>query len=192
VLAAHRRTSGFVGALPLTRGALAYAHSAHAGQRRGADGAPFIAHPLEVALLLQEEGAPDHVIAAGVLHDVVEKSGVDGEELRDRFGDLVTELVLAVSEDDTIADFEERKTALREQVAAAGRDAWVIFAADKVSKARELRLEPPRLFAAGRITHYRDSLELLEELMPDSWLVEELRRELRAFPDARRQALSQA
>ena len=56
---------------PKTIAALAYAERLHAGQRRQADGAPFILHPLEVCCLLYHTGAPDHVIAAGVLrrHD---------------------------------------------------------------------------------------------------------------------------
>ena len=46
----------------------------HAGQRRQLDGAPFIEHPLEVAAILHDAGAPDHVIAAGILHDTLEKT----------------------------------------------------------------------------------------------------------------------
>jgi (p)ppGpp synthase/HD superfamily hydrolase len=42
---------------------------------RSSDGAPFIRHPLEVATVLYRTGAPDHLIAAGLLHDVVEKTG---------------------------------------------------------------------------------------------------------------------
>lgn len=58
--------------LPQTQAAIEYAERMHAGQRR-TDGTPFILHPLEVASLLLYVGAPDHLIAAGVLHDVLEK-----------------------------------------------------------------------------------------------------------------------
>jgi (p)ppGpp synthase/HD superfamily hydrolase len=54
-----------------------YARWVHRGQRRQVDGAPFIEHSLEVALLLYRAGAPDHVIAAGVLHDVLETTRRD-------------------------------------------------------------------------------------------------------------------
>ena len=40
---------------PRTQAAVAYAQQAHAGQRRRADGSPFILHPLEVAILLEAE-----------------------------------------------------------------------------------------------------------------------------------------
>jgi (p)ppGpp synthase/HD superfamily hydrolase len=162
--------------LPRTRAALSYAEERHAGQRRKADGAPFIEHPLEVAWLLYRAGAPDDVIAAGVLHDTVEKTGADIADLRARFGTRTAALVAAVSEDSDIPTYAKRKAALRDQVAAAGPEALMVFAADKVSKVRELSLEPSsRKLSQRRLTHYRRCLELLERLLSDSPLVAELR-----------------
>ena len=57
---------------------------------------------LEVVWLLYHAGAPDHVIAAGVLHDTVEKTAANAAELRTRFGFALAMLVLAVSEDQRI------------------------------------------------------------------------------------------
>src|SRR2546421_11168033 len=68
--------------LPQTRAALEYAQRIHAGQHRH-DGAPFVQHPLEVGALLHRVGAADHVIAAGVLHDVIEKTDVTAVDLRE-------------------------------------------------------------------------------------------------------------
>jgi len=175
-LVARARRFGDLGArLPKTRAALAYAEERHAGQRRKVDGAPFIEHPLEVAELLYRAGAADDVIAAGVLHDTIEKAGASVGELEDRFGHHTTELVVAVSEDPEIQGYARRKAALRDQVAAAGREALMVFAADKISKVRELRLRQsvPR----RHITHYRRCLELLERLLSDSPLVAQLRAE---------------
>lgn len=176
-----------VGRLPETQAALEYAERQHAGQRRSTDDAPFIEHPLEVGWLLYRAGAPDHVIAAGLLHDVLEKTEVSGSELTARFGSRIGKLVRAVSEDQTISGYRERKAALRQQVAAAGPEALTIFAADKVSKVRELRaalattarrpavesLIPPR-----RVAHLRRCLDLLQERLADSSLVRLLRTEL--------------
>ena len=176
--------------LSQTQAAVAFAERMHAGQHRG-DGSPFILHPLEVASLLYYAGAADYLIAAGMLHDVVEKAGVTAATLRARFGAQITSLVLAVSDDDRIVDYEERKAALRRQVVGAGEDALHLFAADKVSKLRELRREtagdssaPPgraRRLRARRVRHYRRSLALLEERIPESTLVRELRSELNAL-----------
>jgi (p)ppGpp synthase/HD superfamily hydrolase len=133
----------FVGpGLHQTLAALAYAVEQHAGQRRSADGAPFVLHPIEVATLLADAGAPDHVIAAGLLPDTIEKTSTEAADLRRRFGVHVASLVVALSEDPAISGYSARKAALRDQVGAAGDEALMVFAADKVSKARELRMAP--------------------------------------------------
>ena len=179
--------------LPKTKAAIAYATRMHDGQERQIDGAPFIVHPLEVAALLYEACAPDYLIAAGVLHDTIEKTDARLNDLRERFGARVATLVLAVSEDKHINGYTRRKAALREQVASAGEEALVLFAADKLSKSRELRIEPapvsqPHARKASavrsrRLTHYRHCLRLLEDQIPDSLLVGYLRTELGTLPD---------
>jgi (p)ppGpp synthase/HD superfamily hydrolase len=179
-----RRLPAFVQRLPITADALEYAERRHAGQTRHADGAAFIEHPLEVATLLYESGAPDHVVAVGVLHDTLEKTDAVAAELQPRFGDRITSLVLAVTEDDSIGDFATRKSALLTQVEQAGPEALMVFAADKVSKVRELRLQALSSRAVGSrsygpyLVHYRDCLRMLEARMPESRLVTMLRAEL--------------
>ena len=173
--------------LPQTSAAAAYAERKHAGQHRS-DGTPFIQHPLEVATLLYYAGAADHVIASGLLHDVIEKAAVSASELQARFGPRITALVLAVSDDDSIDGYARRKAALRHQVAGAGQEALALFAADKLSKLRELRREtmanrptPIRGLRARRLRHYQRSLALLQERLPESPLVRDLRDELDRF-----------
>jgi (p)ppGpp synthase/HD superfamily hydrolase len=73
--------------------------------------------------------------------DLVEKTDVIALDLRQRFGRRITELVLAVSDDERITGYAKRKAALRQQVARAGEEALALFAADKLSKLRELRDE---------------------------------------------------
>jgi (p)ppGpp synthase/HD superfamily hydrolase len=188
----RRRIPTFASRLPQTEAAVQYAERAHAGQRRS-DGTAYVLHPLEVASLLYYAGAPDHLIAAGALHDVVEKADVDATELLECFGSRITELVLVVSDDDRIRGYAERKAALRAQVAGAGDEALTLFAADKLSKLRELRREaavdrdprgaptPLPEMRARRLRHYQRSLALLEERLPGSPLVRELRDELLLF-----------
>ena len=99
-------------------------------------------------------------------------------------GSRIAALVLAVSEDERISSYIQRKDALRHQVADAGEEALTLFAADKISKARELGLKPIRRSVSGstvparRITHYRRCLALLRERLPDSPLVSQLDAEL--------------
>lgn len=180
-----------VGGFPQAQAALAYAREMHAGQSRETDGAPFILHPREVASLLRRDGAPDHLIAAGALHDVLEKTPAVVAELRERFGARIADLVVAVSEESRVGSYAARKTKLRTSVAAAGEEALKLFAADKISKVRELRRFDSG--AAGnargarrehrtnerRLEHYRECLTLLQERLPGSPLVRQLDGELR-------------
>jgi (p)ppGpp synthase/HD superfamily hydrolase len=167
-------------ALPKTQMAVAYARRSHEGQTRQIDGLPFILHPLEVAALLYQVGASDEVIAAGVLHDTLEKSDATESELSLLFGARVTRLVCAVTEDDQIKGYARRKAALRDQVAHAGDEALMVFAADKLSKARELSLGDGIgvTVRRRRMTHYRRCLALLQERLPAFPLVALLQAEL--------------
>jgi hypothetical protein len=177
----------FVADLPTTAAALAFASERHAGQVRETDGAPFILHPLEVAQLLRGRDHPDHVIAAGVLHDVIEDTDVTGDELRERFGADVAELVLSVSEPPGGGSYAERKARLRDAVGEASADAAAVFAADKVAKAREFRLglvsryAPSPAIDAEKLEHYWACLALLERRLGHQPLVRQLRFELEAL-----------
>ncbi|MGD0199083.1 MAG: HD domain-containing protein [Solirubrobacteraceae bacterium] len=180
----RREVASFADAMPGARAAVSYAERLHADQRRRSDDAPFIEHPLEVARLLREAGGSDELVAAGVLHDVLEKTRGTRRELRARFGDHVAALVEAVSENPKIETYTKRKAALREQVAQAGEEALMLFAADKVSKVRELE-SSNRPLVPRRIAHYKRSLELLQERLPNCSLTGELAVELAALGERR-------
>jgi len=116
----------FVTELPITRGALEFAAELHAGQRRDADRAPFILHPLEVAQLLRGRDYPDHVVAAGVLHDVLEDTDADYGDLEQRFGVRVASLVCAVTEPPGGGDYAARKARLRLALGRADAEALAV------------------------------------------------------------------
>jgi (p)ppGpp synthase/HD superfamily hydrolase len=175
----------FVERSPLTRTALEFAERRHAAQTREIDGdVPLVTHPIEVACLLHEAGYRDEVVAAGVLHDVLEDTDAEAGELQERFGPEVTRLVVEVSDDPSIEDEAERRAALRRQVADDDEHVLAVFAADKISKARELRLRASR--RRGRVEpgdrlkleHYEASLEMLRGRIPNHRFVHQLRREL--------------
>ena len=170
----------FLARFPVASAALEFAIDRHAGQLREGDQAPFVLHPLEVGFLLRSAGYPDHVVAAGVLHDVLEDTDTDQAELCERFGTSVSTIVGAVSEDPSIGDEQARKAALRAQVADASDEAVAVFAADKVSKAREFRLKLScGLGADYRLGHYWASLAMLEQSLADQHqLLEQVRFEL--------------
>jgi (p)ppGpp synthase/HD superfamily hydrolase len=192
----------------LVRKALVFAVRCHARQRRRSDGAAFIEHPLEVAGLLHDAGCSDVVVAAGLLHDVVENSHVSVAELTWRFGGEVAGLVQAVTEDSTVDDYRHRKRMLREQVRITGGDAALVFAADKIAKVRELpeavRRDRDRVTEAElssrerhqlehqqrlRLEHYRRSLRMLQRVAPGHPLVKRLASDLDYCPTAMRRAM---
>jgi len=173
---------------PVLRAAYEWAAQLHAPQRRDVDRAPFILHPLEVGALLSSRGFDDEVVAAGLLHDVVEDTDAGLDEVRERFGDRIADAVAAVTEDPAIEDYRARKAALRDQVAAAGPDAHAVYAADKVAKARELRAQAARTESLlddpalrRRLEHYEQSLATLREVAGLPSLVEALAFELWAL-----------
>jgi (p)ppGpp synthase/HD superfamily hydrolase len=167
----------------LARSARVFATRCHSRQRRASDGASFIEHPLEVARLLHDAGCSDVVVAAGLLHDVVEDTAVSAAELRERFGGDVAELVLAVTDDARVTSYALRKRLLREQVQRFGGDAVPLFAADKISKVRELDEGGPHDRSGEmRLEHYHESLGMLQRLAPQHPLVRRLADELEARP----------
>jgi (p)ppGpp synthase/HD superfamily hydrolase len=160
--------------LPLTRSALEFAK-----ERYGGD----VQHPLEVAAELRHASCPDEVVASGVLHDVLETTDTDVSELAERFGKHVARLVEAVSEDASIEDYDERKAALRAQVARARREAAIVNAADKVSRVRELPSRVDRGLSPEdprrKVDHYQASLVMLQRRLGRTHpLVGQLRAEL--------------
>jgi hypothetical protein len=173
----------------LVKDALETARRAHAGQlRKGSDGRPFIEHPLAVAERLVEQRYGDDVLAAALLHDVVEKSEIGIEEVRDRFGDTIGNLVEAMTEDESIPVYEGRKEEHRQRAAAAGPAALAIFAADKLANVAMLR-EAYALIGEGvgeelavsldlKIYVWEADLEMLFAEAPDMQLADELADEM--------------
>jgi (p)ppGpp synthase/HD superfamily hydrolase len=124
----------------LVRQALDVARELHAGAVRDiGDEVPFIEHPMAVAELLAEHGLSDELVAAGLLHDTLEYTDLGLGPLRERFGMKVALIVCALSEDLEIENYEERKKEVRGRVAATGREAQQVFAADKIANVIEAR-----------------------------------------------------
>jgi GTP pyrophosphokinase len=88
-------------ALALVRRAYNVALKAHEGQLRKS-GEPYIQHSLTVALLLAELHLEAEAIAAALLHDVVEDSDFLVDDMEERFGPTIAEMVDGVTKLDEI------------------------------------------------------------------------------------------
>src|SRR5713101_1686614 len=114
---------------PLLERAFAFAARAHEGQQRRS-GEPFIEHPFAVARILAELHLDEETLAAAMLHDVVEDTGVDAEQLKAEFGDEVAKLVDGVTKLTRI-QFQSREQAeaenYRKMIVAMAQEPRVIL-----------------------------------------------------------------
>lgn len=78
--------------------AIVFAVEAHSGTNRKGGNIPYILHPLEAAAIVGSMTADREIMAAAVLHDVVEDTGITVEEIQSRFGVRIAEIVAAESE----------------------------------------------------------------------------------------------
>lgn len=113
------------------------AYSAHEGQTRKGDESPYYIHPCMVALKLAKHGFDETVIAAGFVHDVLEDTSVTKDELLQRLGKEVLDIVLSVTEDKTLP-WEARKAKYIETVRAAGEASKAVSMADKIHNMESL------------------------------------------------------
>lgn len=117
-------------------------------------------HHLVVGDLLATLGCSDVVVAAGVVHRVVAETSVALAEIAAAFGDEVAGLVGALTEDRSIADYRQRKRALRGTVQRSGRAGMLIFAADNLVRLRTAD-ESGVMIDALELEHDQRSFELL-------------------------------
>jgi guanosine-3',5'-bis(diphosphate) 3'-pyrophosphohydrolase len=128
--------------------AIEFAAAKHGDQQRPT-GAPYLEHLLEaLEVLVVGAGVTDtDVLAAAVLHDVVEDTPVGNDELAERFGPRVAELVgwVTIPEAGPGEDPAKVKEATLRHLAAAPKDAILVKLADRLSNVQTLRsLGPER------------------------------------------------
>ena len=85
--------------MELVSEAIAFAVKAHDGMRRKKSEAPYILHPMEAAVIVGTMSDDQNLIAAAALHDVVEDANITIEEVEEKFGKRVRELVESETED---------------------------------------------------------------------------------------------
>ena len=172
----------------LASAALRFARRVHLGQHRKQTGEQFVEHPIAVANLLLESEYDGPMIAAAYLHDVVEKTDVELDEIRERFGPEVARLVDELSEDPALDGYGERKRALRGRILNSGGDSVVIYAADRVANMRDwLKVTPEDRPACGerlgttlpeRLELWQEDVEELHEIDAETPFLAEMRSDL--------------
>jgi len=131
--------------------AIAFAAKMHDGTFRKGTDIPYIVHPMEAAAIAATITTDDEVLAAAVLHDVIEDCGVHAEELEARFGRIVAEYVLSETQlqsGDPRETWESRKRDGLRAIAEGSRNVRIIALGDKLSNMRAISRDYHRLGAA--------------------------------------------
>lgn len=134
--------------------ALIFAVNAHTGMVRKGTDTPYIVHPMEAVVIVASMTSDKEVIAATVLHDVVEDTGHTIEDIKKEFGDRVAGLVASESENNRPELPEEetwkiRKEETLEHLKNASIETKMATLGDKLSNIRAI---------------YRDYLKLGDKL----------------------------
>ena len=118
-----------------------FAIKAHKGQVRKSDkDKPMIIHPINVANILKEYDFDQNVISAGYLHDVVEDTKYEIENIKKIFGEDIASLVWGASEEDKSLSWEERKKHTIEKTKTLDLRHKAVICADKISNLEDLRI----------------------------------------------------
>ena len=130
--------------LPLFERATVFAAAAHQGMTRKGNRIPYLAHPIEAASIIAQMTDDQELVAAAVLHDVIEDTEVTLPELEHFFGKRIAFYVGGESEDKRrelppestwVLRKQETITFLRER---ADRNAKMLALADKLSNLRSI------------------------------------------------------
>ncbi|MDR0221132.1 MAG: HD domain-containing protein [Lachnospiraceae bacterium] len=123
--------------------AIIFAVEQHAGMVRKGTDVPYIVHPLEAAAIAASLTSDQEILAAAVLHDVVEDTAATLEEIRAEFGERIAALVASDSEDKmtdipAAESWKLRKAATIEALKSASYEEKIVALADKLSNIRAI------------------------------------------------------
>lgn len=123
--------------------AISFATEAHKGQLRKGSEIPYILHPLEVAAIVGTMTGDDELLAAAVLHDVVEDTDTTIGQIEALFGRRIAGFVAAESEDKredlpAEATWKIRKQETLDHLRTAPIEVKMITLGDKLSNIRSV------------------------------------------------------
>lgn len=145
-----------------------FAAERHKDQRRKDKAAsPYINHPLTLAKLLSVDGGVSdvEVLMAALLHDTIEDTDTTEEELRGRFGDRVTGIVLEVTDDKSLPK-QVRKDLQVEHAPHKSLEAALVKLADKTCNLRDIASAPPADWPLKRRRDYFDWAKSVVDGLP--------------------------
>lgn len=132
-----------------------FAAQKHTAQRRKNTAAsPYINHPIEVVNLLAEGRVENEVVlCAGVLHDTVEDTETTYEELVEKFGKEIADVVMECSDNKKLLKVQRKQFQI-ENASHKSREAQLVKLADKLSNLSDLHRDPPKNWSSEEIYGY--------------------------------------
>ena len=133
--------------MELVTKATIFAVNAHDGMKRKTNKNQYILHPMEAASIAGTMSESQELIAAALLHDVVEDAGITAEQIETEFGKRVAELVLSETENKREDLPADATWELRKQEAVAllkstsDMDVKKLYLSDKLSNMRSFYRE---------------------------------------------------
>lgn len=144
--------------LNLLTAALHFAAQQHRLQKRkDQQGSPYINHPIHVLHILTHVGGVHDpiVLAAALLHDVVEDTDASLEKIRNLFGDEVADVVAEVTDDKDLPKAERKRLQIVHTPHMSARAQWLKLA-DKSANISDLIQHPPADWSLQRKRDYVD------------------------------------
>ena len=112
--------------------AIHFATIAHSGQRRRNENVDAIFHPYTVGMILLKLGCSEEIVCSGILHDIIEDTNYDYEDLKNNFGIKIANNVKKVSEDSNIDNWRTRKESFINQIKDEEKDIITLEIVDKL------------------------------------------------------------
>ena len=140
------------------------AGKAHEGQFRKYSGMPYIVHPIEVATIIQTVEHSDEMIAAALLHDVVEDTEYSFEDIAKEVSPEVAKLVEGLTDVSKPQDGNRkvRKALDKDHLAKQNAEVQTIKLADVISNSQDIKANDPS-FAKVYIEEMKALLEVLDK-----------------------------
>lgn len=141
-----------------------FAVKAHGPQKRKYTGDPYIVHPIEVAGIVRTVPHTNAMLAAALLHDVIEDTEAEYDDIASNFGVVIADLVLEVTDVSKPEDGNRavRKALDRAHLAQASAEAQTIKLADVISNTKDIQENDPK-FAKVYVQEMKMLLEVLDK-----------------------------
>lgn len=142
--------------------AWSFAAQAHHGQRFPGSELPYLVHIGAVAMEVSHAiarraaigspvAAPDLAITCALLHDVVEDTSIELEQIAARFGQAVADGVSALTKREAVGDKPAQMRDSLDRIRSQPREIWLVKLADRITNLQA----PPHYWDVDKIRHYQ-------------------------------------